>query len=223
MSHRWNDSTRGSVLKEVPDQAELRFFERLQTLLKTPAVHLSKRLARICAADASYLGREVVSAAVLAVDGTITETYRYRGRFTFPYVSGLFYLHEGPFAVAAIEGLRVEPQLLCFDAHGEAHPRSAGLAKIAGMVLGVPSIGIAKSLLVGVAKKPDEKRLETIKYQGSILGYVTGSGRERRYWSPGYSVTLKDLEGIIIGYRETCVKCLAEAHRSAARWVESPR
>ncbi len=223
MSRRWNDSTRGSAPKEVPDEAELRFFERLQTLLKTPEVHLSKRLARICAADASYIGREVVSAAVLALDGTIAETYRYRGRFTFPYVSGLFYLHEGPFAVAAIEGLRAKPQLLCFDAHGEAHPRSAGLAKVAGMVLGVPSIGVAKSLLVGEAKKPEGERLETIEHRGNVLGFVTGSGRERRYWSPGYSVTLKDLEGIIVGHRKTCLMCLAEAHHSAAWWVGSHR
>lgn len=223
MSHRWNDSTRGSALKEAPDEAELRFFEKLQTLVKAPKAHLSKRLERICAADASYIGREVVSAAVLAVNGTITKTYRYRGRFTFPYVSGLFYLHEGPFAVAAIEGLRAKPQLICFDAHGGAHPRSAGLAKIAGMVLGVPSIGVAKSLLVGVAKKPNDKRLETIEHRGSVLGFVTGSGRERRYWSPGYSVKLRDLEGIIVGHGEACLKCLAEAHLSAARWVESHR
>src|SRR5207253_1795738 len=94
--------------------------------------------------------RVVVSTAVLSVNGAITDSYLYRARFTIPYVSGLFYMHEGPFVVAAIEGLGSRPQLLCFDAHGAAHPRSAGLATVAGMLLGIPSgVSICEVFRVG--------------------------------------------------------------------------
>ncbi|HLQ03238.1 MAG TPA: endonuclease V, partial [Nitrososphaerales archaeon] len=214
MSLRWKGSRRNSARPgELPDEAELRFFEGLQDLISLPSVALPKEVKTICAADAAYRGRLVVSAATLSVNGTITKSYCYRGRFTIPYVSGLFYMHEGPFVVAAIEGLRSRPQLLCFDAHGGAHPRSAGLATVAGMVLGIPSVGVAKSLLVGRVEKDDGSGLEKIVYGGRVVGFATGRGRERRYWSPGYSVTTRSLNRIISVYREACMNCLAEAHR----------
>ncbi len=135
--------------------------------------------------------------------------------FTFPYVGGLFYLHEGPFVVAAVERLQSKPQLVCFDAHGRAHPRSAGLATIAGMVLGVPSVGIAKSLLVGTIGEADGSGLRRIVYEGDVVGFATGEGKEKRFWSSGYSVSLEGLRRIILDTGEACLKCLAEAHRLA--------
>jgi len=182
-----------------------------------PRVGFPRKLSRICGADASYRGGEVRSAAVLSVDGVIADRHTYRGRFTLPYVRGLFYLHEGPFVVRAIEGVRPRPQLLCLDAHGEAHPRSAGLAKTVGIVSQIPSIGIAKSLLVGVARER-EGGFGEIEERGRSIGFVTGSRRDRRYWSPGYSVTMWRLAKIIRAYREDCLRCLAEAHRVASGW-----
>src|SRR5207245_37048 len=164
-------------------------------------VQLPKKLRRIIGADAAYRGRVVVSTAVLSVNGAITDSYLYRGRFTIPYVSGLFYMHEGPFVVAAIEGLGSRPQLLCFDAHGAAHPRSAGLATVAGMLLGIPSVGIAKSLLVGRVEKAGSSGIEKIVYEGDVVGFVTGRGKERRYWRPGYSVTVEAHQVIIYAHR----------------------
>jgi len=221
LSLRWRGSRRDSARPgELPDEAELRFFEGLQNLFTLPPLPLPKKVRRICGADAAYRGRVVVSAATLSVDGTITKSYCYRGRFTIPYVSGLFYMHEGPFVVAAIEGLGSRPQLLCFDAHGGAHPRSAGLATVAGMLLGIPSVGIAKSLLVGRIEKADSSGLEKIVYGGGVVGFVTGTGRDRRYWSPGYSVTPRDLERIIAVYRDACLQCLSEAHLLSARFLD---
>ena len=218
MSLRWRGSRRDSALPgELPDEAELRFFEGLQNLLALRPAALPKKVRRICGADAAYRGRVVVSAAVLSVNGIITASHIYRGRFTIPYVSGLFYIHEGPFVVAAIKGLGSRPQLLCFDAHGGAHPRSAGLATVAGMLLGIPSVGIAKSLLVGRVEKAGGSGLARIVYRGSVVGFVTGSGRQRRYWSPGYSVTQRGLMRIIAVYREACLRCLTEAHRLSVR------
>jgi len=102
-----------------------------------------KNFSRICAVDASYRSDRVAAVATETVDGRVVAHGVYTGRFTFPYVPGLFYLHEGPFVTAAVNRLKVRPQLVCFDAHGAAHPRYAGLATICGIVLGIPSIGIA--------------------------------------------------------------------------------
>jgi deoxyribonuclease V len=220
LSLLWRGSRRDSARPgDLPDEAEIRFFGGLQNLFTLPSVPLPKKVSRIGGADAAYGDRVVVSAAVLSVNGTVTNSYCYRGRFTFPYVSGLFYLHEGPFVVAAIEGLASRPQLLCFDAHGAAHPRSVGLATVAGMLLRIPSVGIAKSILVGRVDKADGSGLERIVHKGAVVGFVTGRGRERRYWSPGYSVTVRDLESLISDYANTCLQCLSEAHRLSTRFL----
>jgi deoxyribonuclease V len=67
----------------------------------------------------------------------------------FPYVPGLLSFREMPALLAALEKLRNLPDLLFCDGQGYAHPRRFGLASHLGVLLDVPSIGCAKSILVG--------------------------------------------------------------------------
>ncbi|HEU4630272.1 MAG TPA: deoxyribonuclease V [Gemmatimonadaceae bacterium] len=67
----------------------------------------------------------------------------------FPYVPGLLSFRELPAVEAAWERLDVKPDVLIFDGVGYAHPRRVGLACHGGLRLGVPTIGCAKSILVG--------------------------------------------------------------------------
>jgi deoxyribonuclease V len=68
---------------------------------------------------------------------------------TFPYVPGFLSFREAPAVVAALDQLRVRPDLLICDGQGIAHPRRFGIACHIGMLTGLPSIGCAKSLLTG--------------------------------------------------------------------------
>jgi deoxyribonuclease V len=67
----------------------------------------------------------------------------------FPYVPGLLSFRELPAVAEAWRHLEVRPDVVIFDGQGYAHPRRFGLACHGGMLLDVPSIGCAKSLLVG--------------------------------------------------------------------------
>jgi deoxyribonuclease V len=198
---------------ESLDEAEASFFAGLQTFLRSKVRPVPEKVSRICAVDASYSSDRVTAVATEALDGEIVERSVYSGQFNFPYFPGLLYLHEGPFVTEAVRRLKIRPQLVCFDAHGAAHPRSAGLATICGMVLGIPSIGIAKSILVGSVEAGDAA-VRRIIYDGRVVGFAACDGT-KRYWSPGYSVSLKRLETLMREQGPTCLKLMLESHRLA--------
>ena len=204
------------------DRAEVEFFKEIQLLIANSGTIGKARESRlefhkICGVDAAYSsdGSSVIAVAALLVEGKMAETSTCSGKFTFPYVSGLFYLHEGPFVVAAVRRLKETPQLVCFDGHGAAHPNFAGIATICGRVLGFSSIGIAKSRLVG-NEIPYRDGLNKIEFENQLVGYVTS--KPRRYWSPGFFVSMEDLETIIrSGTGKTCREAIQFAHIMAKR------
>jgi deoxyribonuclease V len=67
----------------------------------------------------------------------------------FPYVPGLLSFRELPAVQRAWDALETKPDVVIFDGVGYAHPRRFGLACHGGVMLGVPSIGCSKSILVG--------------------------------------------------------------------------
>ena len=75
---------------------------------------------------------------------------------TFPYVPGLLAFREGPPVLGALEKLAVWPDVFVFDAHGLAHPRRMGLASHMGAILDQPTIGCAKSRLMGAHGEPGD-------------------------------------------------------------------
>jgi deoxyribonuclease V len=77
-----------------------------------------------------------------------------RAAVRFPYVPGLLAFREVPVMLAALAGLRTPYDLLIVDAHGYAHPRRFGAASHLGVLLDRPTIGCAKSRLVGAAVAP---------------------------------------------------------------------
>lgn len=67
----------------------------------------------------------------------------------FPYVPGLLSFREIPAILEALKQLRIAPDMLFCDGQGRAHPRRLGIASHLGLITGLPSVGIAKSLLCG--------------------------------------------------------------------------
>ena len=116
---------------------------------------------------------------------------------TFPYVPGLLSFREIPVLLAAFEQLRNTPQVIFCDGQGYAHPRRFGLACHLGVLLDCPSIGVAKSVLIGEYREPARRAGSTAPLRdpetGETLGAVlrTADGVNPVYVSPGHRVSLR--------------------------------
>ena len=114
----------------------------------------------------------------------------------FPYVPGLLSFREVPAVLPALEKLKALPDVLMLDAQGRAHPRRMGLACHLGLLLDLPSLGVAKTRLVGRhAEPPDEKGASVpLEHKGEEIGRVLRT-RERVkpvFVSVGHRMTLEE-------------------------------
>jgi deoxyribonuclease V len=122
------------------------------------------------------------------------ETKVAEGRLGFPYVPGLLSFREAPLILAACEQLNLTPDLLIVDGQGIAHPRRFGLASHLGVLLDIPSIGCAKSLLCGEYVVPAAERgsLCHLTDKGEVIGAVLRSKTAARplFVSIGHRIDL---------------------------------
>jgi deoxyribonuclease V len=112
----------------------------------------------------------------------------------FPYVPGLLSFREIPALLAAFEILATTPDAVLCDGQGRAHPRRFGLACHLGVLLDLPTAGVAKSRLVGThgpvpAARGSWTRLED---GGEVVGAVlrTRAGVRPVYVSIGHRLDL---------------------------------
>jgi deoxyribonuclease V len=139
--HSWNLTPREAVAL----QQELRTRVRVQ-----PLTHEIKTIA---GADVSFNKfSETIYTGIVVLrlpDLQIVDEVGIRSASNFPYVPGLLSFREAPSVLEAWEQLKTKPDVLMLDGQGLAHPRRLGIACHVGLWLGVPTLGCAKSILVG--------------------------------------------------------------------------
>lgn len=113
----------------------------------------------------------------------------------FPYVPGLLSFRETPVAIKALEKLENAPDLILCDGQGLAHPRRFGIACHIGIIADLPTIGVAKSILVGKFESLGEQRGSTapLIHKNELIGVAlrTKNKTQPVYVSVGHRISLE--------------------------------
>ena len=139
-----------------------------------------------------------ISRAAVAVlsfpDLQLQETAIARRPTSFPYVPGFLSFRELPAVIDALEKISTVPDLILCDGQGIAHPRRFGIACHLGLIADIPTIGVAKSLLIGKYKEVPEERgsWQPLVNRGETIGVVlrTRTGTKPLYVSSGHRISL---------------------------------
>src|SRR5215212_3047516 len=135
-----------------------------------------KGVRHVAGADVFTQG-DMAYATVVVLDFPGLSTVEVQGfevPLRFPYVPGLLSFRELPSVVGALKKVETDVDALILDAQGIAHPRRMGLASHLGIFLDVPTVGCAKSRLVGSYEEPGREKgsATDLVHRGETVGRV---------------------------------------------------
>lgn len=146
-------------------------------------------LRRVAGLDVSYAGHRAFGAmaAYDARSGELVEEGTTDREVRFPYIPTYLSFREIPVLRPLVT--EKEGTIYLVDGHGALHPRGAGVAAQIGVTLGVPTVGAAKSALVGEVDGEVDGRAPVV-LDGEIKGYRIGEGGKATFVSVGHRVSL---------------------------------
>ncbi|WP_255367390.1 deoxyribonuclease V [Dyella sp. OK004] len=160
------------------------------------------------------------AAAVLLDAGTLVPIAQVVARLPtcMPYIPGLLSFRELPAVLQALSGLPQVPDMVLVDGQGIAHPRGLGIAAHLGVITGLPTIGVAKTILVGSHAAVGERRGDRadLVYQGRVIGTVLRSKDRVKplIVSPGYRVSVEGAAELVLA------GCTRYRLPEATRWAD---
>jgi deoxyribonuclease V len=213
-SHPWNLNTAEAIALQRELRAHLILEDRLGMV------------RRVAGVDVGFEANGTVTRAAVAVlrypELDLLETAVARRPTGFPYVPGLLSFRELPAVLEALERLREPPDLLLCDGQGVAHPRRLGIASHLGLLVDIPSIGVAKTRLWGMHEEPPGLRgaWTPLRANGEIVGAVlrTRPGVKPLYISSGHRIGLETAVDYVMGCctRYRLPETTRHAHRLAS-------
>lgn len=165
---------------------------------------LKKEPRYIAGVDASFWRDQVIAVASLYSYPELEHVQDTSAVVTchFPYRSGFLSFREGPGLVRAIKKLSIKPDIILFDGQGIAHPKNLGIASHVGIILAIPSVGCAKSRLVGTFEEPHTHKgsWSHLIYRNRHVGAVvrTRTGVNPLFVSPGHMIDIRTSVRIIL-------------------------
>ncbi len=210
--HDWN---------VTPEQAQAIQLALADKVSLTPELGEVKAVAGI---DMSATGVARAAVVILSYpELEVLEIARAEKPLDFPYVPGLLSFREGPAILAAFDKIKQWPDLAFFDGQGIAHPRKIGIASHMGVLLDLPSIGVAKSPLAVRGPEPGPEPGSWTEWKnrhGEVLAAAvrTKVNTNPLFISPGHKMDLPTAVKYVLdscrGYR--LPEPTRQAHNAAA-------
>jgi deoxyribonuclease V len=210
-------------MPKLPDNFSVQKAHKTQLRLSKLVIRkdcLPQKIGLVGGVDVSYVGKLGVGVVtVLDYDSMeLLETSVATCPVRMPYVPTLLSFREIPPAMAVIRRLKLEPDVFLVDAQGWAHPYRCGFASHLGLALGKPTVGAAKSRLIGEATEQNGRTLLLDK--GEVIGeaVATREGVKPIYVSIGHMVSLETAVAIVRRCAKTRIpEPLRQAHNLATQ------
>lgn len=164
--HSWNVTPKEAIAIQYELRDKIKAFDNFESL-KT-----------IAGVDVGFIKEKNLSCAALVIfsypDMRILDVKTCSEPISFPYIPTLLAFREVPVVLSCFEKLENTPDMLILDGQGYAHPRRMGLASHVGVLLDIPTIGCAKSRLIGEFNMPEKKKgsYSYLYDKGEIIGAV---------------------------------------------------
>jgi deoxyribonuclease V len=168
-----------------------------QLAKKVRLVPLHKSIKIIAGIDVAFPQRGAVTRAAIVLLNypslKMIEKVVWEQPTHLPYIPGVLSFREGPAILNALNELTIEPDLLMFDGQGITHPLGLGIASHIGVLVNKPTIGIAKSVLVGDFNEPglDKGNTEPVFIKEKCVAYMLRSRSKVKpiIIAPGHLIT----------------------------------
>ncbi|MEW6744181.1 MAG: deoxyribonuclease V [Planctomycetota bacterium] len=191
--HRWS---------VTPSQAT-RIQQRLASLVRV--MKPCGRLRFVAGVDAAFPGGGTCIGGVVLWDlarHEVVEQHVAMRPLNLPYIAGLLSFREAPALLAALRMLTIEPDVILCDGHGLAHPRRFGVACHVGVITQRPTVGCAKSRLVGSYREPGLERgaCAPLRDEGAVLGSVvrTQDSVKPVFVSVGHNIDIRSAVRLVL-------------------------
>jgi deoxyribonuclease V len=185
--HAWTLTLEEAIAIQEQMQAEVITLDQFQ-----------EPVQYVAGVDMGFEADGTISRAAVAVlsfpELELQETSIVRRPTSFPYIPGFLSFREIPAVLDALEKIKITPDLILCDGQGTAHPRRFGIACHLGVIIDIPTIGVAKSLLIGKHEELADTRgsWQPLIHKDEIIGAVlrTRVGVKPVYVSSGHRISL---------------------------------
>jgi len=170
-----------------------------------------EKLQTIAGVDVSFEkdNSAVAAAVVIDLDDLkVIDSKTIEVKLLFPYISGFLGFREADAVIYVLRKLNNEFDVLMVNGHGIMHPRGFGLASHVGLLMDMPTIGIAKRLIKGNYKYKGDNSLKTVEFMNKSVGACN----RQKCISVGHKISLKTAVDIV---RETSLFKMPEPLRQA--------
>jgi len=192
--HEWDLSCKEAIEIQHRLASQVRF------------IAMKKKPKIIAGLDCAFSkdGKRIFASAVVIdlSDFSVIETTTATRKVDFPYIPGFLSFREAPACIDAIEKLKTTPDVFIVDGQGFAHPRRFGIACHIGVLVDKPTVGCAKSRLIGTFDEPGRLKgnysqlLDEKEPIGAVLR--TRTDVKPVYVSVGHRCMLEDAISIIL-------------------------